>query len=75
LKTIIHEHAVAEYLDSLPADARSLIERELDTYALFGKGDVIRSTMRSEVQMSVGQCRLVLKEDPSSILVIYIGRT
>jgi hypothetical protein len=53
LTAIIYEHAVAEFLDSLRADARSLIERKLDTYARSGKGDVIRSTGHGEVPPTV----------------------
>jgi mRNA interferase RelE/StbE len=73
MKTIVFSPSASREFDALPSKAQDAIEAALDTYALTGKGNVIRLIGRPGLRMRVGNYRVVFTEDGTTILAIYIG--
>jgi mRNA interferase RelE/StbE len=74
MKTIVLSKDAERDFDALPMKAQKAIEEALIGYALNGKGDLIRMVGRPGFRMRVGHYRIILTEDGSTVLAIYIGR-
>ena len=74
MKTIILSKDAEKDLDALPQKARGAIEEALVSYALTGAGNVTRLVGRAGLRMRVGHYRVILTEDGSTVLAVYIGR-
>ncbi len=74
MKTIILTLIAAKDLDALPRDAREQVESGLHRYAMTGQGDVKALQGRNGYRLRIGNYRVILDEDETTILAIYIGR-
>ncbi len=74
MKTIVLSKDAERDFDALPPKAQRAIEEALIGYALTSRGDVIRMVGRSGFRLRVGNYRVILTEDGSTVLAIYIGR-
>lgn len=74
MKTIIFTAAAARDHDSLPLDARAVVDDALDTFARDGRGDVKRLQGSPYYRLRAGRYRIVFDQDQTTILAIYIGK-
>ena len=74
MKTIVYTRLAEKQLRALPLRAQGAIEDALATYALTGRGDVLRLIGRPALRMRVGDYRVLFAEDGTTILAIQLGR-
>ncbi len=74
MKTIVLTHKAAKELDAVPRPARQAIGQALNAYAVTGRGDVKKLSVRDGYRMRVGNYRIIFAEDATTILAIYVGR-
>ena len=74
MKTIALTAAAAKDLDALPTQARDVVEKGLDAYAITGRGDVKALQGRPGFRLRIRDYRVIFEEDATTILAIYIGR-
>jgi mRNA-degrading endonuclease RelE of RelBE toxin-antitoxin system len=74
MKTVVFSTLAARQFDGLPKTARIAIAKAPGRYSIEGRGDVKALAGRPAFRLRVGEYRVILSEDRTTILAITIGR-
>lgn len=74
MKTVVYTARAAKQLDDLPPPVQEQVTSALTSYAISGRGDVIRMSGTTNLRMRVGRYRVIFDEDGMTVLTIYVGK-